>query len=121
MPRISTKRWWRGFKLVELLLVIAMLVVLVGMLLPVLQKSRETAAQEQSMSNLRQLTIALQDFGDHHDGTLPPAGGSFPDYKPGKFWTYASSLYYFTLPYLESNPLYSYGRWTNYSGSNGID
>src|SRR5207244_2674851 len=57
-----------------------------------------------------------QDFGDQHDGTLPPSGGNFPYYKYGRTWVYASSFYYFILPYLEQNPLYLAGRWgTNYT------
>jgi hypothetical protein len=116
MPRNLTKCWWRGFTLVETLVVFAMLAVLVAMLLPVLQKAHEAATRAQSMSNLRQLTIALQDFGDQHDGTLPPGGGSFPDYRPGRTWVYASSLYYFMIPYIESNPLFLHGDWSYYSG-----
>jgi prepilin-type N-terminal cleavage/methylation domain-containing protein len=115
MSRISTTRWWRGFTLVEMLVVLAILAVLVGMLLSAIQKVRESASRVCCMNNLRQLTIAMQDFGDQHGGTLPPAGG-VPDYKLGRTWVYASSLHYFLLPYLEQNPLFLTGRWgTNYT------
>src|SRR5258708_24424531 len=75
------------------------------------------------MSNLRQLTIALQDYGDQHDGTLPPGGGNFPYYKLGRTWTYASSLYYFILPYIDCNPVFLTGRWSiNYTpGTDYLD
>jgi prepilin-type N-terminal cleavage/methylation domain-containing protein len=121
MSRISPTRWWRGFTLVEMLVVLAIFGVLIGIYLPALQKAREAASRTQSMSNLCQLTLALQDFADQHDGTLPPGGGNFPYYKYGRTWTYASSLFYFILPHLEQNPLYLSGNWKNYSGSNGLD
>jgi len=119
MPRIFTRRWWRGFTLVELLVVIAIIAILIGLLLPAVQKVREAANRAASMSNLRQLVIGLQDFGDSHDGTLPPNGGNLPYYKYGYPWVYASSLYYFILPFIEAKPLYERGNWKYYVLVNG--
>jgi len=118
MPRIFTRLWWRGFTLVELLVVIAIIAILIGLLLPAVQKVREAAQRAQSMSNLRQLVIGLQDFGDSHDGTLPPNGGNLPYYKYGQTWTYASNTYYFILPFIEQKPLYERGRWRVWTNSN---
>jgi prepilin-type N-terminal cleavage/methylation domain-containing protein len=119
MPRIFTKRWWRGFTLVELLVVIAIIAILIGLLLPAVQKVREAAMRVSSQSNLRQLVIGLQDFGDSNSGTLPPNGGNLPYYKVingvGYPWVYASSLYYYILPFLDNKPLYEKGNWKYYS------
>lgn len=58
----------RGFTLVELLLVIAVIAILCGLLFPALQRGKQSARQAQCASNLRQLGIAGQMYWDDHDG-----------------------------------------------------
>jgi prepilin-type N-terminal cleavage/methylation domain-containing protein/prepilin-type processing-associated H-X9-DG protein len=64
----------RGFSLIELLTVMAILAVLSGLLFPVIAKSREQARKTVCMSNLRQIGMALSMYASNHAGLIPPTG-----------------------------------------------
>jgi prepilin-type N-terminal cleavage/methylation domain-containing protein len=112
MPRFHawSKRRWLGFTLIELLVVIAIIAILIGLLLPAVQKVREAAARTQSSNNLKQMSLALHNMNDVN-GVLPLPVGSYPAANSQD--TYMSppqiqvgTVQFYLLPYIEQENTY---------------
>ena len=101
MARSLNSKVRRGFTLVELLVVIVIIAVLIGLLVPAVQRVREAASRTQCANNLKQLGLAAQNYHDQHKH-LPPAIGYYPTFANGVFGTYLFHL----LPNLEQDNLY---------------
>jgi prepilin-type N-terminal cleavage/methylation domain-containing protein/prepilin-type processing-associated H-X9-DG protein len=102
-----------GFTLIELLVVIAIIAVLIGLLLPAVQKVREAAARLKCQNNLKQLGLACHAYHDVNS-LFPPGGKLSPDPSPGGVsWNSSDpangvkgSWTVFILPYMEQDNIY---------------
>ncbi len=124
--RLSHWRNRSAFTLIELLVVIAIIAILIGLLLPAVQKVREAAARMSSSNNLKQLSLACHNAQDSR-GMLPcawnawwmhlgdpngnPGGYIYGTYKgPWKTYNGDVTLFYHLMPFIEQDAVYRAGN-----------
>ena len=99
----SPPRRRAAFTLIELLVVIAIIAILIGLLVPAVQKVRDAAARAQCQNNLKQIGLAIHNY-ESTNKRLPPATTRIPD---PNYWMHGPTWWVYILPYVEQNSVYS--------------
>src|SRR5262249_18332669 len=109
MTRTVDTKTRHGFTLIELLVVIAIIAILIGVLVPAVQKVREAASRVKCANNLKQLGLA---FHNYHDTTrtFPPAFVNNGPYGTSGF-SFTHGWAAFLLPFIEQEALARLYRW----------
>jgi prepilin-type N-terminal cleavage/methylation domain-containing protein len=95
-----------SFTLIELLVVIAIIAILIGLLLPAVQKVREAAARVQCTNNIKQLSLGCINCSDTHQGLMPPNWGIYPNLTPAPYNGEAGCFFHL-MPFIEQQNLYN--------------
>lgn len=92
-----------AFTLIELLVVIAIIAILIGLLLPAVQKVREAAARTQCTNNLKQMSLAIHNYASTYQSAIPAL---MADQLRPKYGNYNGNIFVTILPYIEQDAVF---------------
>jgi competence protein ComGC len=103
----------RGLTLFQLLLILAIIAILIGLLLPAVQKVREAAARTQCQNNLKQICLSIHNYASTYSNALPDLSGAPRQDVDGVASVHPQSILFTLLPFIEQDNLYKIGMVPN--------
>jgi len=112
MSRLFKSLRRRAFTLIELLVVIAIIAILIGLLLPAVQKVREAASRMKCSNNLKQIGLGIHNFASSYQDRIPALTCDERNPQASAYGAYRGNILISLLPYVEQDALYKVATTT---------